>query len=225
MDEFAEADLVAAPNKQTEWQMRIRKWVLALSAVALPIASVALLEGTAVAKTAVGTGSVSCHLGGTVSFSPALTPAGTAASKEVVTVSISASQCSGGTPPQTSATITSKAIKIKGTKEGKTKISGSCASFGTSAKTVSVKSKWSWTGAKPSKTLLSGLNETINGEGEVGFTTGSGSVSGSYGPSGSAAVYFNTAGSNAILACVAGSSPASVSSLTLDSSTSTATLG
>ena len=191
--------------------MRMKRYVMVLAAVALPISTVALLEGTAVAKTALGTGAVTCSVGGSVSFSPPLTPAGTSASKEVVTVSLTASHCSGGTPPQTSGSITTKALKIKATKSGKSKIAGSCASFGTSAKTVTVKSKWAWSGAKPSKTTIVGLNEAINGAGEVGFTAGSFATSGSYSGAGSAGVYFNTASSNAILGCVADTSSSPVS--------------
>ncbi len=206
--------------------MGIRKCVMALTALALPIASVALLEGTAVAKTALGTGAVSCHLSGGVTFSPPLTPAGVSASKEVVTVNIAATGCSGGAPPQSSATITTKALKIKATKTGKTKIAGSCNDFATAAKTISVKSKWAWASpAKKTKTLISNLSEGVNGEGEVGFSSSSVSVSGSYGSSGSVAVYFTPTSSDAILGCVAGSSSAQVSSLTLDTSSSSATLG
>jgi hypothetical protein len=96
--------------------MRIRKTLMVLAAVALPLASVALLEGTAVAKGVVGSGTVTCHLGGTVTFTPPLSYNGSPASKEVVSVSATLSSCSGGTPAGTAGgTVAIKPIKIKGT--------------------------------------------------------------------------------------------------------------
>jgi len=64
-----------------------------------------------------------------------------------------------------------------------------------------------------------------NGVGEVGFTSGTFTTSGSYSGSGHAGVYFNSAGSEAITACIAGTSPAQVSSLTFDSTQSTIAVG
>ena len=64
-----------------------------LSSVASDVLSVS-------SRAALGSRSVTCSLGGSVSFSPALMHSGTSASQEVVTVSISASHCSGGTPAQ-----------------------------------------------------------------------------------------------------------------------------
>jgi len=202
-----------------------RKVFMGVLAVALPLTSVAFLEGTAVAKTPVGTGPVTCSVGGSASFSPALTPTGTSASKELVTVSLTAGHCSGGVPAQTSGSTLTKAIKIKATKTGKTKIAGACSAFASNAKNVTVKTKWTWTGAKPSKTVIVGLELAGNGVGEIGFTSGTFATSGSYSGSGHAAVFFNSAGSEALTACIAGSSTTPVSIATIDSSQSTITVG
>ena len=102
--------------------MRIKKGLLVLAAVTLPLASVVMLEGTAFAGKVTGTGTPTCHFGGTISFSPALQPGnGSPASKETVTVSATLSSCSGNAPASP-VSITAKPIKIKSTmKVGKTK--------------------------------------------------------------------------------------------------------
>lgn len=76
--------------------MRIKKGLLVLAAVTLPLASVVMLEGTAFAGKTTGTGTPTCHFGGTINFSPGLQPGnGSPASKETVTVSATLSSCSG----------------------------------------------------------------------------------------------------------------------------------
>jgi len=196
--------------------MRMKKGLLVLAAATLPLASVALLEGTAVAKTSLGTGAVSCHIGGTISFNPPLSAAGTpGVKKSVTTVTAHLSSCSGGTPAASPASVTVKPIK---TKVAKGQNAGTCSSFASSAGTIKVKVKINWAGEKPSKLTVNGLHVSINGEGEAGFTA-SFPVSGSYAGSGSFAVYLTQTSSTEVATCAG-----SISTLQLDSSTSTANL-
>src|SRR5580704_7775127 len=84
-------------NDHTEGIMRMRKSLLILTAVMLPVASIALLEGTAFAKKVTGTGNPTCSFGGTINFNPPLTQNGTpGVKKEITTVSASLSGCTGG---------------------------------------------------------------------------------------------------------------------------------
>ena len=196
--------------------MRLRKSLMILTAVMLPVASIALLEGTAFAKKVTGTGNPTCHFGGTLSFNPPLTKSGsTSTKKEVTTVNASLSSCSGGSPAAPASTVSVKPIK---TKTAKGKAGGSCSSFDSSASSVVVKVKINWTGEKPSKFSISGLHVAVNSEGEVGFT-GSFPVAGSYAGSGTLGVYLTGASSSEIATC-----SGSVSTLTIDRSTSSGKL-
>lgn len=157
--------------------MRTKKGFLVLAVAALPLASVVLLQGTAVAGKVTGSGAVVCHVSGRLTFDPPLTPNGTAASKEVVTVSSSAVHCSGGTPAASPGPTVTKPIKTKGTKVGKTKIAGSCKSASSTSATIKGKQSWNG-GVKPSKFVLSGLKFGLDSNGEVdevgtSVTTGS----------------------------------------------------
>lgn len=199
--------------------MRFRKSLLVLAAVALPLASVTLLEGTAFAGKVTGSGSTTCSFGGTINFNPPLTPNGsTSVKKEIVTVAANFGSCSGGTPVPTGSVVTVKPIKVKTAKGA---AGASCSSFDSAAGTVVAKVKVAWTGEKPSKLAVSGLNPTINGSGEVGFTASGFAVNGSYAGSGSLGVYLTPASSNAIATCGGNTQ---VSSLDIDQGTSTATL-
>jgi hypothetical protein len=196
--------------------MRIKKGLLVLAAVALPLATVALGEGTAFAKKVTGSGTTSCHFGGTISFNPPLTSAGsTSIKKEVTTVSASLTGCTGGTPPGPNTTASIKPIK---TKTAKGSAGGTCASFESNATSVTIKIKVKWAGEKPSKFDISGLHVSFNAEGEAGFT-GSFPVSGSYAGTGSVAAYLTSASTAQIATC-----SGSVSSLQLDSSTSSGSI-
>ncbi len=190
------------------------------AAIALPLASVALLEGTASAKKVTGTGTTTCPFGGTLSFNPPLTPNGsTSVKKEVTTVVANFGTCSGGTPVPTGAvSVKVKPIKVK---TAKNQSGGSCFSFSASAPSVTIKAKANWTGEKPSKFNASGLSVVTNGLGELGFTASGIPVNGSYAGSGSLTVYLTTGSSNDIATC---GNNTSVSSLTIDQTTSSATL-
>jgi hypothetical protein len=211
--------------------MRIRRFLMVMSAVALPLASVALLEGTASAKSVTEGGTLTCAVGGSASFDPALTPGGEAAppgpKKEIVTIALSLSGCTSsnanpatpGAPGGTTA-VAAKAIKIKAT--GSPKTVGSCSSFATASATISVKTQERWSnGTKKTKVTLGNL--TVAGHGsEIGFDA-SGTASGSWAGSTSAGAYFTQDSTNAIEACEENTSSAPVSSLNFDNTDSTIT--
>jgi hypothetical protein len=198
--------------------MRTKKSLLVLVVAALPLASVMLLDGTAMAGKVTGTGSVVCHVSGTISFNPPLTPNGTPASKEVVTVASNAVGCSGGTPAASPGSTATKPLKIKATKVGKTKISGSCKSAGST--TTTLKGKQNWNGVKPSKFVLSGLKFGLDSNSEVD-QTGTATTTGSYAGSGTVHIDFNASSSAALEACVAGTSSTPVATATIDEANST----
>jgi hypothetical protein len=196
--------------------MRVRKSLLVLTALMLPVASIALLEGTAIAGKVTGTGNPSCHFGGTINFNPPLTQNGSpTVKKEVTTVSASLSSCTGGTPAPPASTVAVKPIK---TKTAKGKNGATCSSFTTAAGTAKVKVKVNWTGMKASKFSIVGLHASINSEGEVGFT-GSFPISGSYAGTGHLGVFLTPASGSAIATC-----SGSISSLSIDRSSSTGSL-
>ena len=194
----------------------MKKFLLVLAALTLPLASVALLEGTASAGKVTGTGNPTCTFGGTINFNPPLTQSGTpGVKKEVTTVSASLGSCSGGTPPAPASTVLVKPIK---TKTPKGQNGATCSGFTSNASTVVVKVKVNWAGEKPSKFNISGLSVAFNGQGEAGFT-GSFPVNGSYAGTGSIGVYLTNQSTNDIATC-----SGSVSTLNIDGSTSSGTL-
>ncbi len=203
-------------NDHTEGIVRIRKTLLVLTAVMLPVASVALLEGTAFAKKVTGTGNPTCSFGGSINFNPPLTKNGTpGVKKEVTTVTASLGSCSGGNPTPPASSVVVKAIK---TKTPKGQNGATCSSFTSSAGSAKVKVKVNWVGMKPSKFTVVGLHPSINGAGEVGFT-GSFPVAKSYAGTGHLGVFLTSASSNAIATC-----SGSISSLQIDRSNSSGTL-
>jgi hypothetical protein len=196
--------------------MRIRKCLLVLTAVMLPVASVALLEGTAIAGGVTGTGTPTCSFGGSINFNPPLTQNGTpGVKKEITTVSASLGSCSGGTPAATASSVIVKPIK---TKTAKGQNGGTCSSFESSSGSAKVKVAVNWNGEKSSKFTVAGLHPSINGAGEVGFT-GSFAVKGSYAGAGHLGVFLTPASSSAIATC-----SGSISSLQIDRSNSSGTL-
>src|ERR1700691_2883865 len=83
-------------NDHTEGNVRLKKTLLVLTAVVLPLASIALLEGTAVAGKVTGAGLTTCKFGGTINFNPPLTENGTpGVKKEGTTVRAAPRDCSG----------------------------------------------------------------------------------------------------------------------------------
>jgi hypothetical protein len=201
--------------------MRTKKGLLVLAVAALPLASVVLLEGPAMAGKVTGMGKVTCHVSGKLFFSPPLTPNGVAGSKEIVTVETTSSHCTGGSPtPSPGATIT-KPVKIKATKVDKTKIVGSCK-MASSGPGAVAKGKQDWNGGvKPSKLVLANLKFGLDGVTNEVDETGTATTTGSYAGSGTVHLDFNTASSTALKNCTLGTSQAKVSSATIDETNST----
>jgi len=194
-----------------------RKILMGVFALALPLGTIAGFGTAASAGKVTGTGNPVCSFGGTISFNPPLTAAGSpTVKKEITTVTTSLASCSGGSPKAPASTVVVKPIK---TKSAKGKNGGTCSSFESGAGTAVVKVKIAWTGEKPSKFNISGLKETVNTTtGEAGFT-GSFSVGGSYGGTGHLAVFLTQASTAKIAGCVG-----SVSSLSIDRAHSSGTL-
>jgi hypothetical protein len=193
------------------------KGLLVLTAVMLPLATVALLETTAFAGKVTGAGTTTCNFGGTINFNPPLTKSGsTSIKKETTTVNATLGSCSGGTPVGSATSVQVKPIKTKTTPKGSA--GGSCSSFTTASQTAVVKVKVNWAGEKPSKFNINGLTAGINGSGEVGFT-GSFPVTGSYAGTGNVAVYLTQASSAQIATC-----SGSVSTLNIDPANSSGAL-
>ena len=195
----------------------MRKYLLVLATLMLPLASVALFQGTASAGKVTGTGNPTCSFGGTINFNPPLSKNGTtAAKKEITTVSASLSSCSGGTPPAPASTVVVKPIK---TKTPKGQATGTCSSFESNSSTITVKVAIKWSGEKPTKFAISGLHATVNpSTGEVGFT-GNFPVNGSYAGTGHLGVYLTQADSNKIATC-----SGSISTLHIDRASSSGKL-
>lgn len=128
-----------------------------------------------------------CGVAGSATFTPPLTPGGTpGVSHEEVTFSLTAVNCTGptntpGSGP-TSGTITTKAIRVKDGKVGKTRVAGACYAVPFYPKLV-LRSKVAWApiSVKTSrlKIALSWLSSQSVVTGLVGTGTSKGSYAGS----------------------------------------------
>ena len=197
--------------------MRIKKAMLVLAAVALPLASVALTQSPAFAHKVTGAGKTSCHFGGTISFNPPLSKNGTPnVKKEITTVNATIGSCVGGKPPGPATVASVKPIKSK---VAKGQNAGTCSSFDSTAGTIVVKVKVKWAGEKPSKFSVTHLKIAINNSGEAGFKASGFPVAGSYAGTGSLAVFLTQASSAAIASC-----SGRISTLSIDRANSTSTL-
>jgi hypothetical protein len=193
-----------------------RKILMGVLALALPVGTIVGLSTAASAGKVTGTGLTTCSFGGSISFNPPLTKAGTpGVKKETTTVTASLGTCTGGSPKPPASSVSVKPIKSKTAKGAN---GATCSSFESAAGTAKVKVKVDWTGQKPSKFSVIGLHDSINAKGEVGFT-GSFPVAGSYAGTGSIGVFLTTASSAAIGTC-----SGKISSLTIDRSSSTGKL-
>ncbi len=112
-------------------QMRMKRYVMVLAAVALPISTVALLEGTAVAKTALGSGGCDMQRGRKRQLQPASDTRRNLGEQRGRDGQPDAPATAREEPRRRPrGRLAAKALKIKATKSGKSKIAGSCASFG-----------------------------------------------------------------------------------------------
>ena len=83
--------------------MRLRKIIIGVAAVGMPLTVMSTVIGVGAAWAGAGTGNYSCtKVTGTISFKPALNNTGGKA--EVTTVATTASSCTGGTPTPTKVT-------------------------------------------------------------------------------------------------------------------------
>jgi len=200
------------------------------SAILLPLTTVVAVATPASAKVITPSGNVACHVGGSLSFSPPLTPGnGTPnVSDEVVSINLALSGCAGssnpvGQVPTASTSVVTKAIKIKAIKIGKTKYAGGCNTFASAINASSITSTITWNnGIKLSKTTLSNLDlRTGNTEANISAL---GSATKSFAGSGSLNTFLDSGSTRALGICLIGRG-SSISSVNFDSSTSSITLG
>jgi hypothetical protein len=211
--------------------MHYRKLLLA-AAIVVPSAGVFVAAGTAsAAGTPKGTGTLTCALAGTATFTPPLTPNGTPGFKrEVIQFNLSASSCTGPgsdtpQPTPTSGTITTKPIKVADTGTGKSKVAGACGNS-TFNPTLTLKSKETWVGAtvKGTKTVIGPLTGN-GGTGMEPGLTGTGTAKKSYAGSASATLYLSTPSVTEIQQVCKQGGSGSISEFDFDGTTSTITVG
>jgi len=121
--------------------------------LSLVLVAVVLLIGTLTATASPAAagkqpiGNVSCVGGGSLSFSPPLTPAGTRGGHEKITLTETLTQCNGGPDanvPPSPQSVRTKPIKLPATIVGGTKVVGGCTVLGTQLSQASVKQTITW---------------------------------------------------------------------------------
>jgi hypothetical protein len=158
--------------------MRLRKMLLGVAAIALPLGVLAVAIQPTMASAAspktVGTGTYNCKdITGTLKFNPPLTLAG-GASSETVTVTTSSTSCKGGTPK----------VKTSASSATFTTDSNACSSLSTGQ---SFSTAITYTNGASSSTFA-GTSSSSTGP-PVSFTV-TGTVTGSY-PSSTASTTVN----------------------------------
>jgi len=149
--------------------MRLRKIIIGVAAIGMPLAVMNTVVGVGAAFAATGTGTYGCtKVAGTITFTPPLKNNGVSA--ETVKVKASATTCTGGTPKPTKVTATATIHSSN----------NSCAGLA-GARPITVHLTYS--PVVTASTLSGTANESITGS-QVAFNF-SGTVTGSY-PSGSA---------------------------------------
>lgn len=215
--------------------MARRSRLLALGAMlTVPLAGALTLAGPAAAHGKVtGVGTVTCALGDSMSFSPPLAGgSGTAGYKtETVTIApASISGCTGtvtaGAVPTLGAGTKSATAKIPGVKVGDMHYAGGCPAF-ENYMWSKYKPHYNWTATgltlKGSKVSDVRAEVTSNPTtGDLGFQY-NGTATGSWSGPVTIDAYFAGSSSDALKACIANSG--TVSSLTVDSTQSTISLG
>ena len=207
--------------------MKLRR-MLAAAAVLLPLGAVFAIAGPAsAAGTPKGTGSITCSLSGDATFTPPLTTNGTPGYKhEIIQFNLSATGCTGPDtdspqPSPTSATITTKAIKVKDVGTGKSKVAGPCGNSEFDP-TITLKSAEAWAGTsvKDTKTVIG----PMTGDG-VGGLSGTGTAKKSYAGTASATLTLTTASDEQIQQVCKSGGSGSISEFDFDSTQSTMTVG
>jgi YVTN family beta-propeller protein len=211
--------------------MANRRTLLVVAVVILmPLALVVAVASPASAKVITPSGNVTCDVGGSLTFSPPLTPGNGTPNvpNEVVSTNLALSSCTGssdpvGQVPTASTSVVTKAIKIKAVKIGRTKYAGGCNTFASAINASSIKSTITWNnGIQLTKTTLSNpLLRTGGAETNIGAL---GSATKSFTGSGSLNAFLSSASTRALGICLIGRG-SSLSSVAFDSSTSSITLG
>lgn len=209
--------------------MQLRRF-LAAAAVVLPLGAVVAIGGPAsAAGTPKGAGTITCTIGGDATFTPALTSDGTPGYKhEVIHFNLSASGCSGPgsdtpQPNPTSATITTKPIKVKDIGKGKSKVAGACGNSEFNP-TITLKSVEVWAGATVMDTRT--VIGPMSGNG-VGGLAGTGTAKKSYAGTASATLTLTSASDEQIQQVCKSGGSGSISEFEFefDPTTSTMTVG
>jgi hypothetical protein len=207
--------------------MHYRKLLLAAVAV-LPGAGLVVAAGPAsAASTPTGIGTITCAVGGDITFTPPLTQDGTTGYKnEIIQFNLEPSNCTGPDtntpqPTPTSATATTKPIKVKDLTMGRTKVAGACGNSDFNP-TIVLKSSLAWVGTAVKKTTTDiGPMTSTSSNTEPGLM-GSGTSKRSYaGDDASAALYIETASAQQIQSVCGSGGTGSLSELSLDNTTST----
>jgi len=207
--------------------MRYRRLLLAATAV-LPAAGVVGLAGTAsAAGTPTGVGTLTCAVSGDATFTPPLTATGTPGYRdEIIHFDLQASSCSGPSsnrpqPNPTSASVTSRPIKLKDAKMGKTKVAGACGS-NQFPQSLTLKSTESWAGTtvKTTKTIF----KHLTGSGDDTLSSGGGS-SRSYEGTASISLAISSSEASEIGAVCQSGGSGSISEIDFESASSTLTVG
>ena len=145
--------------------MRIRKLIIGLAAVGMPLTVMSTVIGVGAAWATTGTGNYNCSkVTGSVTFKPPLKNGGTSA--ETTTVSATVTKCTGGSPTPTK-------VVGKGTIHSST---NDCANLA-NAQTVSL-ALTNTPAVSPKSVLHATTGEVISGS-SITFTL-SGNVTGSY---------------------------------------------
>jgi hypothetical protein len=195
--------------------VKLRKFIVIMTAVAIPIGLSVIDVGAASAKGSpvAQPGKVTCNkISGTISFSPPLTLTGTATENTTVKITVKGCSVSGGTVKPKKGTV-NKDISTATSTNG-------CTSLGNSMpETLTV----DWAPASkiaPTTASFSGYAVATNGKGDEGFSLpnsgGTGSTIGSYAQSSgvTATAYSSETSSQLASAC---SSPGGLASLKITS--------
>jgi hypothetical protein len=223
--------------------VKLRRKILTGAAalvVAVPVGIVTAFLGPTLFASAGGVQDpVMCNLAGTINFSPPLTPAGQTSSspnsESVTLTGLSLSHClssdAAGAP--SSGSINNQSLSVPATKEkvGKTTEYnyGNCSGLDNPKvlklfKNLSLTTSWTGGAGGSTTVITKPPTATSNNAGEVGFAIPTKFSAGNYPVKVDQTIaYFTSGSSTAIEDCVAGSGQSpSVSSLTFDSTTSTA---
>ncbi len=200
--------------------------VIGASAVLIPIALATSVPPAGATRVPEPTGTVTCVVGGNLSFNPPLIPGnGTpqATTVEIVSINVSLSGCTGSSNPPglvpTGGTVVTKPLKFRATRIGHTAYADGCAPFAAAASSKTIKSTVTWN---------NGIKDT---KATFGFTA-TGTAIKSFAGKAVATLFFDGNSENDMTSCVAGGYASRtnpyggpISRLTFDSLTSMISFG